>query len=155
PAKRYVGQLGQLSREACQVRIGHEDPLLPAMRQLRCNRDRRALPQVVDVRLVGQPEAGDDWSLEPFGALCDRRDDESWLAVVDLARGADQARPFGRGGDDEPGIDSNAMSADTRSWLQDRNPGVAVGEFDDLPHIEAELIADQRQLIGKSNIDVA
>ena len=62
-----------------QVRIGDEDPLLPAARQLRGDGDRRALPHVVDIGLVGQAEAGDDRPFEAFGPLADLRDDKFGL----------------------------------------------------------------------------
>ena len=32
---------------------------------------------------------------------------------------------------------------------------MAIGELDDVPDIEAELIADQRQLVSESDVDVA
>ena len=77
--------------------------------------DRRALPQIVDIRLIGQAEAGDDRPFEPLGALADLRDDKVRLRVVDLARGADQPRAFRRGRDDEPRIDGDAVPADART----------------------------------------
>ena len=62
---------------------------------------------------------------------------------------------FRRGGHDEPRIDGDAVPAHARSRLKYPDPGVAVGEFDDPPNIEAELVADQRQLVGKRDVDVA
>jgi len=100
-------------------------------------------------------EAGDDGPFEPLGTFADLRDDEFRLGVVDLARGADQPRAFRRRGDDEPWIDGDAVSAHPRPGLQDSHPRMAVGELDNLPDIEPELIADQRQFVGKGDVDVA
>ena len=77
------------------------------------------------------------------------------LAVVDLARGADQPGLLGRGVDDEPRIDGDAVAADARARLQDVDARVAVGEPDHLPDVDAELVADHRQLVGEGDVDVA
>ncbi len=96
-AKRDIRKPRQFLGQGAQIRIGDDDPFLPAARQLRHDRDRRALAQIVDVGLVGQPETGDDRMLEALGPLADLRDDETRLGVVDFARGADQPRSLRRG----------------------------------------------------------
>src|SRR5205807_1899006 len=103
-AKRDVGERDQLLGETGQIRIGYQDAILTGARQLRCNRDRRALPRVVDIRLVGQTQTGDDRSLEPLGSLPYLRDDKLWLGVIDLTRCADQPRSLRRRRNDEPWI---------------------------------------------------
>ena len=54
------------------------------------------------------------------------------LAVVHVARDADEGRLFGRAVDDEPGVDGNAMAADAGAGLKDVNARVAVGDADGL-----------------------
>ena len=77
------------------------------------------------------------------------------LAVIDLARGADQRGMIGCAVDDEPGINRDAMAADAGAGLQDVDARVAVGEPDDLPHIEPHLVGNNRQFIGKGDVHVA
>src|SRR3546814_4667288 len=76
-----------------------------------------------------------DWSSDVCSSdLLDQRggavDDVRDLAVVDLARGADQRGLFGRGADEEPRIDRDAMPADAGAGRQDVDARVAVGEAD-------------------------
>ena len=47
------------------------------------------------------------------------------------------------------------MTADPGARLQYRDPRMAVGQLDDVPDIEPEPVADDRQFIGKSDVDVA
>ena len=46
------------------------------------------------------------------------------------------------------------MPAHARSRLEDRDQGWRLASSM-TPHIEAELVADQRQLVGEGDIDVA
>ena len=62
---------------------------------------------------------------------------------------------LGRAVDDEPGVDRDAVSAHARSWLEDVDARVAVGEADHLPHVQPHLVGDDRQLVGKGDVDVA
>jgi hypothetical protein len=50
---------------------------------------------------------------------------------------------------------STAMQCPPTPQLEYRDPGMAVGKFDDFPDVEPELIADQRQLVGEGDIDIA
>ena len=84
------------SGRVLKIGIGDQDLLFSDARQLPGDLQRRALPQIVDIRLVGQSEAGDDRPFEPLGTFADLRDDEFRLGVIDLARGADQPGPFRR-----------------------------------------------------------
>lgn len=42
-----------------------------------------------------------------------------------------------------------------RAWLQDVDARVLVGQLDELPDVDAQLVADQRQLVRESDVDVA
>jgi len=110
-AERDVGHRRQLFRWRAQIRIGNQDLLISSARELAGDLDCGALPQVVDIRLVGQSQAGDDRPLEPFGTFADLRDYEFGLGVVDLACRADQPSSFRRRGDNEPWIDGDAVPA--------------------------------------------
>lgn len=47
------------------------------------------------------------------------------------------------------------MPAHAGAGLQDVDARVAVGQADQFPHIDVELVADDGQLVGKSDVDVA
>ena len=87
-AKRDVWQPGQLSRKRAQIRVGNDNPLPSAAGQLFGDLDRRALPQIIDIRLVGKAEESDDGPLEPFRPFTNLTDDEIGFCGVDLAGGA-------------------------------------------------------------------
>lgn len=46
------------------------------------------------------------------------------------------------------------MSAHSASRLQDVDARMLVGEGDELPHVDARLVADERQLVGEGNLHV-
>ena len=120
---------------------------------MRGDLDRGRFAEVIDVRLEGEAEAGDDGVLARGGA--DLGDDVMWLGVIDLASGAHEAS-FGRSGvDDEPRVDRDAVSADTRAGLEDLHARVSVRQADELPDVDRELVADQRELVGEGDVDVA
>ena len=54
----------------------------------------------------------------------------------------------------EPWIDRKAVSAHAQSRAQDVDPRMAVGQRDQLMHIDACDGADLAELIGKGDIDV-
>ncbi|MNZ37425.1 hypothetical protein D3C78_548700 [compost metagenome] len=56
--------------------------------------------------------------------------------------------------DDKPGVDRDAVTAYAATRLQDIDAGVAVGQGDQFPHIDALLVTDERQFVGKGDIDV-
>src|SRR3546814_4190947 len=93
--------------------IGFDDAHAIAEAAGECERDldRGAFTEIIDIGLEGEAEAGDRLPRmrldQRGGAVDDVRD----LAVVDLARGADQRGLFGRGADEEPRIDRDAMPA--------------------------------------------
>src|SRR3546814_2220865 len=70
--------------------------------------------------------------------------------VVDLARGADQRGLFGRGADEEPRIDRDAMPADAGAGRQDVDARVAVGEADHFPHIDPHRVRHETE-IGRAS----
>src|SRR3546814_16035281 len=47
------------------------------------------------------------------------------------------------------------MPAHTRPRLKDIDPRVTVGQQGQLPDIDTELFADDRQFVGEGNVDVA
>ncbi len=90
--------------------------------------------------------------IDQCGGAFDREGD---LAVVHFARGADQRGVLAVGGDQEPGVDRDAMAADARAGRQDVDARVAVGEPDHLPHVDAHPVGDDREFIGEGDVDVA
>jgi hypothetical protein len=85
--------------------------------EVRGDLDRGGFAEVIDVRLEGEAEAGDDGILARGGA--DLRDDVVRLGVIDLAGGAEKAGLRRRGVDDEPRVDRDAVSADAGAGLKD------------------------------------
>lgn len=77
------------------------------------------------------------------------------LVVVDFARFCNQLALNGEVGCDEVWVDGNAVSAHAASRLQDVDARMLVGEGDELPHVDARLVADERQLVGEGNLHVA
>jgi hypothetical protein len=113
------------------------------------NEQRRRFPDIVDVGLEGQAETRDRRSLEPLRLLPDLGQDPLRFAVVDLARRTDEAGVLRRLRDQKPRVDRDAMTADAGSRLQDVDPRVAVGEPDQLPYVDAEAVAQDRELVGE------
>ena len=138
-------------------RMGFDDmdPLAEAARQRGGHQPRRAFAKIVDIGLEGEAEAGNLCAGRGFDKFGRARDGMVNLAVIHPARGADQRRLFGRAMNDEPGIDRDAMSAHARAGLQDVDARMAIGEADHLPHIQTHRIGDDRQFIGKGDVDVA
>ena len=121
---------------------------------------RRRLAQVVDVRLERETEAGDRGALA-VGALAellegrlDLADDRLRTGVVGLSCGPDEPGLLRCGRDDEPWVDGDAVATHTGTGVEDVDPRVTVGEANDLPHVEAELLTDLRQLVREGDVDV-
>ena len=77
------------------------------------------------------------------------------LGVIDLAGRAQEAGFGRRSVDDEPRVDRDAMSTDPRTRLEDLHARMTICEADEFPDVDAELIADERELIGEGDIHVA
>ncbi len=98
--------------------------------------DGRTFPDVVDVGLEGQAEAGDGGGAESFALRGDLLGNVVRLSVVDLACRADQAGEFRCCTDDEPRIDGDAVTADPGTRSQDVDAGMVVRQPDDFPDVE-------------------
>ncbi len=77
------------------------------------------------------------------------------LTVIDVPRGADQRALVWRAVDNEPRINGDTMTADAGAGMQDVYARVAVCKPDNLPHIKAHMVGNNRQFIGKGDVDVA
>ena len=143
-------------RQLLDVRLDDQDRgVRVAHGQLLGDLERRRLSQVVDVRLEGQAEGGDDRVTEPVGPVRDLGEDDLGLVVVDLAGRADEPGLLGHGADDEPRVDGDAVAADARSGLEDVDARVLVRQLDELEDVDAEPVGDHRQLVGEGDVDVA
>ena len=134
------------------MRFDGED-LQAGVGEMRSDFDGGRFAQVVDVRLKGEAEAGDGGARSRGGA--DLGDDVMRLGVIDLAGGAQEARFGGRSVDDEPRVDGDAVSADAGAGLEDLHARMSISQADELPDVDPELIADQRELIGEGDVHVA
>ena len=75
--------------------------------------------------------------------------------VVNLTGRADQTRLLRVLRHDKPRVDGDTVAADARTRLQDIHPRMTVRQADQLPDVNALVSANQRQLVGKSDVDVA
>ncbi len=81
-------------------------------------------------------------------------DDMVDLAIIHAPRGADQRRFLGRGMDDEPRVNRDAVSADAGAGREDIDARVTVGEADHLPHVHPQLVRNDRQFIGEGDVNI-
>ena len=77
------------------------------------------------------------------------------LVVVDFARFCNQLALDREVGSDEVWVDGDAVSAHSAARLQDVDARMLVSERDELPHVDARLVADERKLVGEGYLHVA
>jgi hypothetical protein len=75
-------------------------------------------------------------------------------SVVDGARRADQMGRLRGGIDQEPGVDGDAVATNARARPQDAHARVMVRQTDGLPDVDANMLGDQRELVGQRHVDV-
>ena len=143
------------------VRLNDEDVgVVAALHHFCCDVFRRRFAEVVDVWLKGESHHCDCWlavvfELEAEHCVLHLLGTPECLVVVDFARLGYQLALNGEVGCDEVWVDGYAVSAHTASRLQDVDARMLVGECDKLPHVDARLVADERQLVGEGNLHVA
>lgn len=74
--------------------------------------------------------------------------------IIDFTSAPDQSSFIRCLAYNEPGIDGYAVPSDSRTRLQDIHPGMTIGQTNELPDIDIQLVADNRQLIRERNIDI-
>src|SRR5690606_31617966 len=74
--------------------------------------------------------------------------------IIDFASSSDQTRLFWGLTDNKPGINCNTVPAYTWPWLKNIDTRMTVGEPDQLPYIDIQLVANNGQLVGEGNVDV-
>jgi hypothetical protein len=114
-----------------------------------------ALSDIVDVGFEREAEASDGRIFDVGESRFDFGEDVVGLAVVHFSGSADEACEMGSRVDDEPRIDGDAMASDARAWLENFHAGVPIGEFDELPNVDIEFVADKGELVRKGDVDVA
>ena len=92
-------------------------------------------------------EEAEDGVFDFFGA-------PECFVIIDFACFRDKLRLVGKFGCQEIRIYGDAMSSHARAWLQNVDARMFVGEFDQVPNVDTCLVADQRQFVGKSYLDV-
>src|SRR6185312_8225615 len=151
----HAGYVADAGRQFAGVRLDHQKLAHLLLRQHLDNMQSRAFAHVVDIGLVGQAQAGDHRLAQALRGALDLLDHDTRLGVVDFAGRANDLGAIGRRGDDEPGIDGDAVTADTRAGRQDVDPRMLVGQRDQLPDVDVQLVADHRQLVGEGDVHVA
>lgn len=143
------------------VRLNDEDVgVVAALHHFGCDVFRRRFAEVVDVWLERESHHCDCWlavvfELEAEHCVLHFFGTPECLVVVDFARLGYQLALNGEVGCDEVWVDGDAVSAHSASRLQDVDTRMLVGEGDELPHVDARLVADERQLVGEGNLHVA
>lgn len=143
------------------VRLNDKDVgVVAALHHFGCDVFRRRFAEVVDVWLERESHHCDCWlavvfEFEAEHCVLHFLGTPECLVVVDFARFCNQLALNGEVGSDEVWVDGNAVSAHSASRLQDVDARMLVGEGDELPHVDARLVADERQLVGEGNLHVA
>lgn len=143
------------------VRLNDKDVgVVAALHHFGCDVFRRRFAEVVDVRLERESHHCDCWlavvfEFEAEHCVLHFLGTPECLVVVDFARFCNQLALNGEVGCDEVWVDGDAVSAHSASRLQDVDARMLVGEGDELPHVDARLVADERQLVGEGNLHVA
>ena len=99
------------------VGVAHDDLTNALADEVLDDVHRGRLAHVVDVGLEGDAQATDHRIFEALRLRAHLVDHPLRLGVIDFARGADEARLFGGAGNDEPGVDGDAMPADAGARL--------------------------------------
>jgi len=142
----------------------HGHDLATQLGQVLSDFQGRAFAQIINVGFEGQAKTGNSDIRQRAAGLfghgigdggLDLFNHPFGLVVVDLAGGADQSGLFRAGLDDEPGVNRDTVPANAGAGLQDVDPRVAVGQTDELPDVDVELVADQGEFVGKGDVDVA
>lgn len=143
------------------VRLNDKDVgVVAALHHFGCDVFRRRFAKVVDVWLKGESHHCDCWlavvfEFEAEHCVLHFFGTPECLVVVDFARLGYQLALNGEVGSDEVWVDGDAVSAHSASRLQDVDARMLVCESDELPHVDARLVADERQLVGEGNLHVA
>lgn len=143
------------------VRLNDEDVgVVAALHHFGCDVFRRRFAEVVDVWLKGESHHCDCRLAVVFEFEAEHRVlhflcTPECLVVVDFARLGNQLALNGEVGSDEVWVDGDAVSAHSASRLQDVDARMLVCEGYELPHVDARLVADERQLVGEGNLHVA
>lgn len=142
------------------VRLNDEDVgVVAALHHFGGDVFRRRFAKVVDVWLERESHHCDCWlavvfELEAEHCVLHFLGTPECLVVVDFARFGYQLALNGEVGCDEVWVDGDAVSAHSASRLQDVDARMLVSESDELPHVDARLVADERQLVGEGNLHV-
>lgn len=143
------------------VRLNDKDVgVVAALHHFGCDVFRRRFAEVVDVWLERESHHCDCrlavvFEFEAEHCVLHFLGTPECLVVVDFARFCNQLALNGEVGCEEVWVDGDAVSAHSASRLQDVDARMLVGESDELPHVDARLVADERQLVGEGNLHVA
>jgi len=147
--------LAQLVGQFVDERLDHLDAVRIRVREPLGDFQRGAFPQIIHIGLERKAETENLAVRIGFDHGHRLLEYIIGLAVVDLARSADEPRLMRRGVDDEPRIDRDAMTTDARTGFQDVHPRMTVREFDHVPHVHVHMIANERQFVCECDVSVA
>ena len=156
PGQPHVVPPCQGRRELRGVRLGHQDPGMGrGGGHLLGDRKRRRLAQIIDIGLEGQAEHRHGRRGHGLHRLKDASDVVGRPGVIDLAGRADEPGLIRSAGHQEPGVHGDAVAAHAGARLQNAHPRMAVGQVDELPDIHPDPLADEGQLVGEGDVEVA
>lgn len=143
------------------VRLNDEDVgVVAALHHFGCDVFSWRFAEVVDVWLKGESHHCDCrlavvFEFEAEHCVLHFLGTPECLVVVDFARLGYQLALDREVGSDEVWVDGDAVSAHSAARLQDVDARMLVSERDELPHVDARLVADERKLVGEGYLHVA
>ena len=111
------------------------------------NVDCGRFAQIVNVRFEGESHhsnfrASFMFPFEIIDALFDFFDTPLGFVSVDFAGLLNEGRFVGEVGDEEVGVDGNAVATDSASGVEDVDSGVEIGEGDEVPDVDIGIMAN-------------
>ena len=134
------------------IRLAGEDLIAAFFEDVR-KEHGRAFARVVDVGLEAHAEHGD--LRAGLYVARDAVGRPGGLAVVDEAGLVDERGDVFKLLVDEPRVDRDAVAADADAGGMHVDARMAVGQLDELEHVDAEPVADLAELVGVGDVDVA
>src|SRR5690606_7735955 len=99
-------------------------------------------------------EKGDSGIIKLRDSLANLFDDPAWFFLIHFAGRPYQAALLGGSIDHKPWVDSDAMTTHPGAGLENVYPRVMVGESNEFPDINAEMMADHGKFVGKCDVHI-
>ncbi|QGG47285.1 Putative nucleotide sugar dehydrogenase [Heliorestis convoluta] len=144
----------QRSRQRRNMRLHHIKLAHLVRSQMTHNLQSRTLPQIINISLKRKPQQRNHRSAKTLRLLLNLTQHMKRLPIIHIPSRPNQPRLLRRRIHNKPRIHCNTMTTHPRSRLQNTHPRMAIGQINQFPHIHIQTLANQRKLIGKSNIHI-